>query len=275
MNRLLITMALLVSAAAGYSGILNADTNAFLKLNLYTEFGYTAVMSHTIQFGNDGTKLDYVRDFGQDVLFPYNRYEVSAELGSGHFITLVYQPIDVITEVLLTNSNRIQGVDFLSNTPMKTRYSFPYYRISYHYNFINTADTLLGAGLSIQLRNATINFGSLDGTLLTENRNLGIVPIIKLFFRQNLGAFSLGLEADGFYASSSLFNGATFEFEGSILDAVARAGFRPNDSTEFFLAGRFVGGTAKGTSQFEDRRYDGYTDNSLATFNLSLGITLR
>ena len=44
------------------------------------ELGFTRVLSHTIQFGQDGTELDYVNEGSQDVLFPFTRLQAELEL---------------------------------------------------------------------------------------------------------------------------------------------------------------------------------------------------
>ena len=81
------------------------------------------------------------------------------------------------------------------------------------------------------------------------------------------------------YASSAFINGADFEFEGSILDASLRAGYRLKYGMDIFMNLRFLGGSAAGVSEYE---YENWTDsvekataNYLATTSLTLGLTVR
>jgi hypothetical protein len=111
------------------------------------------------------------------------------------------------------------------------------------------------------------------------------VPILKVRGEYRFedaaipGAF-VGLEADGFYASSAFFNGADFDFSGSIFDASLRAGFAPANGMEVFLNVRGLGGGANGTRPDADRVFwtqsrSGYTDNFLTTLSVTLGARLK
>jgi hypothetical protein len=106
------------------------------------------------------------------------------------------------------------------------------------------------------------------------------VPILKLRGGYTFPrGFFLATEVDGFYASSNFFNGADFEFEGSIVDASVRAGFAVKAYLDIFANLRLLGGTATGTSQYDkDFWTDGvlkYSDNRLATVAFTLGATLK
>ncbi|WP_292594001.1 hypothetical protein [Mesotoga sp. UBA5847] len=154
-------------------------------------------------------------------------------------------------------------------------YGFPFYRVSYTYDVLRKGNSYLGLGLSLQLRNADIYFESLDGTKFVDNKNFGPVPIIKLKGAYWLNEKTyLATDIDGFYASSKFFNGADFDFEGSVLDASLKAGLLKTDYLETYFNVRFIGGTAKGTSENSDSP-DGFTDNRLATINFSIGFQLK
>lgn len=60
----------------------------------------------------------------------------------------------------------------------------------------------------------------------------------------------MGFEATSLYASSKFKHGADFEFEGSIMDAPPRAGAQVDERAEAFINVRFLGGSAKGTSEY-------------------------
>lgn len=55
-------------------------------------------MSHEIQFSNYGTRTDYRRDGGQDVLFLFSRLSVLLPILERHSVTLLYQPLKLETE---------------------------------------------------------------------------------------------------------------------------------------------------------------------------------
>lgn len=64
-----------------------------LKIRGVAELGFLAVLKQQIQFSNSGTYIDYVRDGGQDVLFPVSRLSLELEIKERHTIILLYQPL--------------------------------------------------------------------------------------------------------------------------------------------------------------------------------------
>ncbi len=64
----LVLIVVLLTAVVSSAGMLNNPKNRF-KLELDYEIGFTGVIFHTIQFGQTGTVLNYVKDGGQDVSF--------------------------------------------------------------------------------------------------------------------------------------------------------------------------------------------------------------
>ena len=78
--------------------------------------------------------------------------------------------------------------------------------------------------------------------------------------------------------SSALFNDATFQFEGSILDASVRVGKSFTNGAETFLNAHFLGGSAAGISQYPNLYWTESQDNEtaqcLATGSLTLGSRL-
>lgn len=257
--------------------MLLGDSESPLQIALNAESGFVKVLSHTIQFGTNGTLFDYVNEGGQSILFPFNRFTVELTLNQRHSFIFLYQPLDVVTEVIAERDVQIETATFTNGSFMSLRYGFPFYRFSYLYHIIENDRMELSAGISLQLRNATITFASKDGTLFYDNRNLGPVPIIKLRFNYRFeSGFYVGTEIDGFYASSKFFNGSDIDFEGSIWDAGIRAGYRITDFMDVYLNVRFLGGGANGTSTVDLRPGEsGYTDNDLSTFSLTLGAVLR
>jgi len=272
-KRVFLTCALL----ACFMGMLTANP---FKLQLEYEKGFVGPVFHQIQFGkteNGNTKFDYVKDGGQDILFPAEKFTLRFEPAHNHLITFVYQPLELQTKAYLTSDATINTVKFEKNSGLSLKYSFPFYRVSYMYKFINEKRFDIGAGLSLQLRNASISFESLDGKKFIINQNLGPVPILKFAanYRFENGIF-FGTEVDGFYASSAFINGSSFDFEGSILDLNIKAGAPFSSSLSSFLNIRWLAGSAKGTEKTPSNPLsDGYTDNVLSFFLLTLGFIIN
>lgn len=258
--------------------------DAFVKIIPNAELGVTKVLYHTLQFGKDGYAFDYVENGGQEILFLFQRYSIDTQLAERHIITLLYQPLTLETKTRipedLDGGMQIDDVVFPPGSGLDLKYGFDFWRLSYLYTFIKRDRFMLGAGLSLQLRNASIIFESTDGGNVTVNQNLGPVPIIKVKteYRAPTGYF-VGLEADGFYASSKIFNGADFPFAGWIYDAALQAGMEVNPASETFLSIRILGGGAEGTSDYDTvfwtKGNEPYTNNNLVTLILSGGIRLK
>ncbi|MFA6617618.1 MAG: hypothetical protein WCT23_00920 [Candidatus Neomarinimicrobiota bacterium] len=277
----LLSVFMLTSMFAVESSLLNS-ADSKVKVSFEIETGTVGVLSHTYQSGRTeegATRFDYVKQGGQDVLFPFDRYVANITIKEKHKISLMYQPLKVTTNVTFRDDVMVDSVLFSKGTPMELSYGFPFYRITYSYSFINSENFTLAGGLALQARNANIVFKALDGTAMTVANNVGPVPSLNLNGRYdfNGGAF-LGFEVTGLYASSAIINGASFAFEGSILDASLRGGYTLIDGLDVFANFRFLGGTSKGESQYIERNWsetnERYGINNLATSSFTLGISL-
>lgn len=272
----LITVLIGMFSVALGTGIFNSPDNWY-QMSFQYETGALKVLFNTIQYGHNTTNLDYVNNGGESILFPVDRYSVDFAFFKNNELIFLYQPLDIQTESVITEPITISYQTFPASSVMVYNYGFSFWRISYLYDIINTAHAKLGVGLSLQLRNASIIFQSLDGKYAVVSQNLGLVPILKLKGQYDFGnGMYIGTDIDGFYASSKFFNGANFDFTGSILDASLSVGFRNTDYLDTFANVRFLGGSAVGTSQYPTvPETDGYTSNYLGTMTFTLGFNVH
>jgi hypothetical protein len=281
----IVMLAVLLASPALLFGIESFNKeDAFLTFSPYVELGFTKVLNHTLQFGEDGSNFDYVKQGGQELLFFFQRYSLDVGLGDRNTLTFLYQPLTLETQTKVPEDKKngvtIEDVTFAPGTGLDLKYGFDFYRISYLFSIVRTERFMFGAGLSLQFRNASIVFESTDGSAITVNQNLGPVPIIKLKsqYRFPCGIF-LGAEVDGFYASSAIFNGADFPFTGWIYDATLQAGTEVNAATDMYISVRLLGGGALGTSDYEREIWtessSGYTENDLTTLIFAVGARLK
>jgi len=243
---------------------------------LGAELGFLAVASHIVQLGNEGTRFDYRDDGGQDVLFPFFRLSTDLKFKGRHAIVFLYQPLKLTGETVLSQETTFDEEVFPAGTPLNSSYLFPFWRISYLYDFLRRSGDEVSIGFSLQIRNSTITFTSADGTLRADRRNIGPVPALK--FRGRWGFDSgvwWGTEIDGIYAPISGINGSSEEITGALLDASLRVGYDFTDRVAGFFNLRYLGGGAVGTNSNPDPGSDGYTKNWLHFITVSLGVEFR
>lgn len=266
---------------ASDGSIINKSDKPF-KAYFEVETGLFGVLNHTFQTGRTeegATRFDFVTQGGQDILFPFDRYVAGLTIKDKHNIGLLYQPLTVNTNVTFREDVMMDSVMFVAGTPMELSYGFPFYRVTYSYSFVKNEKLQLAAGLALQARNASIIFKAIDGSAMTVANNVGPVPSINLYgkYTFNDGLY-VSLDATGLYASSAIINGASFAFEGSLLDASLRAGYPVMPGLDVFANLRFLGGTSKGESQYPDRNWsesnERYGENYLGTMSFTMGLSI-
>ena len=249
---------------------------SYPRLHAVAELGSLAVLDHKIQFSQNNTLFDYRSDGGQDTLFPATKLSLDFEFDPHHSLTFLYQPLSLTSQAVLRSDLRQDNVTFAQGTPMKFLYDFPFFRLSYLYDFNTDPFEELAAGVSLQMRDAVIEFESLKGDQLVSQRDVGPVPVLKFRSRHRLNdTWWWGSEVDGFYAPIRYLNGGTTDVIGAILDANLRIGAVLDDQDKFapYLNLRYLGGGGVGTSRDPGSPTgDGYVNNWLHFFILSVGI---
>lgn len=254
--------------------LLNQNNRAW-TLHPQIEIGTLAPLSHQIKLGREGTDFNYIKDGGQDNLFRYTRWEMEFR-NNRHSYRFLFQPLDLTTRAVAKEDLLFDYTSFVAGTPMTFRYGFDYYRASYSYDLLEEEDKDLFIGCSMQIRNATLDFRSLNGDLMDSNRDIGPVPLLKIQGRYELpNARWWGFEADGSYAPIKYLNGDVSDVVGAILDSSVRGGFKLKSGIDTYLNLRYVGGGAEGTESEPDPGKDGYVENWLHVMSFSIGFLLR
>lgn len=266
---------LLALVSAAFAGSVLNDPDRSYLIELDAELGFLAPVSHTIQFGSRGTELDYVADGGQDNLFPFVRPTLAIETGRARF-TALWQPLQLNSTVVLDQDLRVDARTFPANRPIDLRYGFSFWRLSWGQEVLDRDGASLKLGLGLQIRNATISFISVDGSLAETNRDIGPVPLLEVEYRRTFDDGSyLEAEVDGFYAPIKYINGGDVDVVGAIADIQLRGGLPLAPAgTSTFLGLRYIGGGASGTGT-PDGTGDGFTANWLHFLVLSVGARMR
>ncbi len=270
-----LTAALATTPLSDESVINQGDKDYALRL--HAEIGALAPLSHKIQFSQNGTEFNYIKEGSQDNLFLVARLSADIDLGDRHTVVFLYQPLDLRTSSLLERDVLVDDGLFEAGTRVDLRYGFDFFRASWLYDLQADRDRELAIGLSLQIRNASISFASGDGELYRVNNDIGPVPILKLRARQPIQdtGWWWGAEADGFYAPISYLNGSDSEVVGAILDASGRVGVELGQGVDAFVNLRYLGGGAVGTESNPTGPGDGYVKNWLHFSTLTLGFTVR
>lgn len=275
MKKSLISIAFALMAGLSWAQpTASNDYKSDIKIRGVAELGFLAVIDHNVQFSNSGTNFNYRDQGGQDVLFPVSRLSIEFEFNKKNTFYLLYQPLRLESQVLLQEDLVVDDLVFPANTSVNLLYNFPFYRLSYTRELLSENDKWdFAIGASMQIRNATISFESTDGSRFRTNRDVGLVPALKIKTRRyfNERVFA-ELEADGIYAPVSYLNGSDNEVVGAILDASLRTGMKLSEPVTAFLNARYIGGGATGTSDV-DGPGDGYVENWLHFFTLTVGVS--
>ncbi len=275
----LIPLALLLGLSATASAQEHPPEPPF-RASAVAELGFLDVHSNIVRYGQSGSLFRFTEDGGQDNLFLFTRLSVELAWRGRHTAVLLYQPLDLPGETVLSRDISFSDTTFPAGTPLNVRYGFSFWRASYLYDFLAGPDLELAVGASLQLRNATLTFTSADGLRRWSSRDVGPVPALKLRGRYGFSSGAwLGLEVDGIYASGGFLNrdNQANSFDAAILDASLRAGMRVSPTMDVFLNLRYLGGGARGTDETEAAQGfgDGYSSNWLDTASVTLGFIYR
>lgn len=245
-----------------------------VDIRLVAESGFLNVIDHRIAYSEDDTPFLYHRDGGQDVLFPFARFSVEVTAADRHTVIFLYQPLEVETRVTMPSDFSVNDEEF-SGSNLRLLYSFPFYRLSYLNDVFRGSRLRIGAGASLQIRNANIEFegkggdAGQDATGFYRSADIGPVPLLKARIRYDLGGgFWVGAEADGIYAPVSYINGSDNDTVGALLDASLQGGYAVSPQVALFLNWRYLGGGATNSDE------ESYTYNWINLTSVSLGASL-
>jgi hypothetical protein len=239
------------------------------------EIGFTGVLAHEITLSTGGTRIDYVNDVNQNNLYLFLRVQVELDIWRQHLITFLYQPLDITSIASAPRDLIIDGLVFPAGEPIVARYGFPFFRVGWAFDVLESRSDELAFGLGLQLRNATIDFRSLDGERYRTRTDVGPVPLLRARGRFGFGGgWFFAFEADGWWSPIPGLNGTDNGLvEGAIADLSVRLGWRFLPHVDGFVNVRYLGGGADGTGD-PTSTSDGFQANWLHFLNISLGATI-
>lgn len=127
------------------------------------------------------------------------RLRVNYTVKTRHTFSLLYAPLETISDGKVPNDIIFEGVTFPANANLTGTYKFNSYRLTYRYGIVVKPKFELGLGFTAKIRDAKIALAS--ASLISEKTNVGFVPIIN--FRMLLKPaekFGILLEGDALAA---------------------------------------------------------------------------
>ncbi|MBX2801688.1 MAG: hypothetical protein KTR31_28680 [Myxococcales bacterium] len=253
--------------------------DAPVAVRLRADLGAVSQLSHRLQVDTDGTRVRIPRQLGQDVLYPFTRFQLDLDVGKQrrNTVSFLYQPLDFRSEIAPTDDLVVGDVTFAAGEALRFRYSFPFYRVSWMYDLWPEQDRELAFGLALQIRNAIIAYTALDGSQAVASRDVGPVPLLVGRLRGPLSEdWWYSAEITGFYAPISVLNGSDNDVVGAVADASFKVGLQTGGGPDLFVALRYIGGGSTGQSDNPDGfAGDGFVFNWLHTAALTLGAEVR
>ncbi|MET0404952.1 MAG: hypothetical protein ABW123_21225 [Cystobacter sp.] len=161
------------------------------------ETGPAAIFQNDGRYGASGTAYS-AEDLQQNAtLYRTWRASLEARLGRRHGIILLYAPLDVTTRTALARDLTFRDTVFPAGTVVDHRYLFDGYRASYLFRLIDGERFTWDIGASLQIRNALVGLGAVDGSRYTQESDIGLVGALKTRLRYTLpsGVWG-GFEAD-------------------------------------------------------------------------------
>ena len=175
--------------------------------------------------GDEGTFFSLKDDLIPKTEFFY-RLRLNYTIKSRHTLSLLYAPLETISEGSVTKDIFFEGEVFPANNELVGTYKFNSYRFTYRYEIVQKPRFEFGLGLTAKIRDAEIALSSPG--LQSEKTNVGFVPIInfRLLWKVN-DKFGLLLDGDALAApqgrAEDVLIAATYKFSDNF---GIRAGYR-------------------------------------------------
>lgn len=165
---LLLVALLLPAGALGMpQGSLEADVEAGMVFP-----GYNDVRSP----GDTGTLLSLSQELETNSDYFY-RVRLTWAFKERHSLSILVAPLRVTSEGRLDRPVAFEGVEFPADAPLKAKYRFDSYRLTYRYEVVLRENLQAGVGLTAKIRDAAISLE--DGERKAEKTNTGPVPLIN------------------------------------------------------------------------------------------------
>lgn len=145
--------------------------------------------------GDIGTRFSLSEELKTETAY-FFRLRAGYQWKSRHTISVLFAPLILTAAGSLDRPLFFYEELFPAGTPLRGRYKFNSYRLTYRYDFVRKGRWQVGVGLTAKIRDAAIKIEG--GGLSSTKTNVGFVPLINLrVFWQFHDRWGLLLEGDG------------------------------------------------------------------------------
>jgi hypothetical protein len=126
--------------------------------------------------GDQGTLFSLKDNLNSKTDF-FFRIRVNYTIKSRHTLSLLYAPLETVSNGNLPYDIFFEGIIFPANTNLTGTYKFNSYRLTYRYEIVHKPKFEFGLGFTAKIRDAKISLATAG--LESEKANVGFVPIIN------------------------------------------------------------------------------------------------
>ena len=172
-----------------------------------------------------GSKFSLSEELKTDADY-FVRLRLTYSFKDKHHLSALAAPLRLDASGQIDRPVRFNGMEFAANVPLKGRYRFDSYRLTYRYDIYREEGLRAGIGFTGKIRDASVRLE--DGEKETENKNTGFVPLVNFRVKWTFAErFGLLLEGDALAApqgrAEDVLLAVTYE---PIERATVRCGYR-------------------------------------------------
>ena len=147
------------------------------QASLDLETGAVATGYNNVRIPGDQGTLFSMKDDLISKTEIFFRLRVNYTIKSRHTLSLLYAPLETVSNGNVPYDILFEGVTFPANTDLAGTYKFNSYRLTYRYEIVLKPKFEFGLGFTAKVRDAKIALAS--ATMESEKTNVGFVPIIN------------------------------------------------------------------------------------------------
>jgi hypothetical protein len=172
---------------------------AFAQWSIDAESGAVFSGYNDVRIPNEsGTKFSLSEELETDADY-FVRLRLTYSFNDKHHISALAAPLRLDASGRIDRPVKFNQMEFAANVPLKARYRFDSYRLTYRYDVYRRKKLRAGIGLTAKIRDASISLE--DQEKKTENKNTGFVPLVNFRVDWTFAErFGLLLEGDALAA---------------------------------------------------------------------------